>query len=448
MEHQITTVEKGSIAEGVGLLPGDILLSINGESIIDEIDYQYLCSADDLCIVVRRGTEEIEFDFSKEDGEPLGVHFGDSMVLKPRPCQNQCIFCFISQMPPHLRPSLYVKDDDWRFSLMMGNFITLTNISEMEFQRIINRRVSPLYISVHTTNPELRCRMMNNPHAGTVMDKLKMLKDAGIKFHCQIVTCPGWNDGDELIKTLSDLKSLWPAARSVAMVPVGLTKYRENLPALKGFTEATAGNLLDQLKPFQSECMNQLGTHFAFCSDEFYTLSHREVPPEDWYEDFPQIENGVGLIRKLLSEIEAAYRIDKAWGIQEPKQKKHYYIPTGVSFADTMKSIAKQYAPPKTEITVIPVVNHFFGEKVTVTGLLTGQDLLDALKSLHFQNGDEILLSSSVLRNERDLFLDNMSFKEFQSQLPVSVHLLENNGDILYEAFYQRFDQNESEGVM
>ena len=267
MRHEITAVDRGSAAHRAGILPGDVLLRINGEDIIDEIDYQALISNRQLEVELERDGKPMRLSVRKYEVEPMGLHFGESMTLSPRTCHNNCAFCFIAQMPPGLRQTLYVKDDDWRFSLMMGNFVTLTNVSEAEFQRIIRRHASPLYISVHTTDPELRCRLMNNRFAGNIMERLTRLKEADIHFHCQIVVCPEQNDGEALMRTLNDLRSLAPAAETAALVPVGLTKFRQGLFPLRTFTRDEARALLKMIAPFQEECRRTLGTTFAFPSD-------------------------------------------------------------------------------------------------------------------------------------------------------------------------------------
>ena len=276
MEHEITGVEAGSVAQASGLRAGDTLLLIDGEPVIDQIDYQAHSAQAAFTLTLRRADGRQEaVRIHKQDWQPLGLSFGQSMTLTPRTCRNQCVFCFIDQMRPGSRESLYVKDDDWRFSLMMGNFVTLTNVDEAEFARIIARRASPLYVSVHTTDPALRCRMMNNRFAGDIMGRLTRLKDAGIRFHCQIVCCPGLNDGDALMRTLNDLRTLAPATLSVAVVPVGLTKFRQGLYPLTLFDQAGARALLQTLKPFQTECLAQL-EQARQVSQHFGQAHHRE----------------------------------------------------------------------------------------------------------------------------------------------------------------------------
>ena len=437
MRHEITGVDKRSVAHRHGLRVGDFLLALNGEPVLDEIDYQALIAGDRVDVELERDGKPVHISIRKGEGEALGLHFGQTMALSPRTCHNNCVFCFIAQMPPKLRETLYVKDDDWRYSLMMGNFVTLTNVSESEFDRIIRRKASPLYVSVHTTNPELRCRMMNNRFAGDIMQKLTRLKDAGIRFHCQIVTCPGWNDGEELMRTLRDLRSLAPAAMTVAMVPVGLTKFRDGLEKLRCFMSEEAAKLLDMIAPFQQECRETIATTFAFPSDEFYCLAGREIPSEDWYENYPQIENGVGLLRKMEAEIEEIAEFERKFDMDEPVEDKVYVIPTGKSVAPHMKRWVEKYAPANVRARVIPVTNRFFGETVT----LTGGDLLKALTPENVEGADEILLASSTLRHERDLFLDDMTFDEFLSRAPLPVHLVDCDGQAFYDALRGRFDE-------
>jgi putative radical SAM enzyme (TIGR03279 family) len=436
VEHEITGVEAGSVAEAHGLRHGDTLLSMDGEPVADQIDYQAHSAKERLTLALRRANGVLEnIRITKEDWQPLGLTFGSSMTLTPRTCHNKCVFCFIDQMRPGSRESLYVKDDDWRFSLMMGNFVTLTNVSEAEFARIVARRASPLYVSVHTTNPALRCRMMNNRFAGDILTRLERLRDAGIRFHCQIVCCPGLNNGEELLRTLTDLRGLAPATLSVAVVPVGLTKYRKNLFPLTLFNGAGARALLDMLRPFQAECLAALGTRLVFASDEFYCLAGEPVPPYDWYEDFPQIENGVGLLAQLTDGFRQAAENDTASPVPKPPRK--LVVVSGVSAAPHIRQHMERYAPPDTQVCVVTVYNRFFGETITVTGLLTGGDTLDQLPPDALADADAVLISCNMLRHERDLFLDNMTLTEFESRLPAPVRIVEDGYDF-YEALRGR----------
>ncbi len=434
MRHVITAVQDGSPAYRSGLEPGDVLLTLNGEDVQDEIDYQALSAQPGLRFTVERCGVVQTLLVEKESWEPLGLRFGDSMVLKPRTCKNRCVFCFIDQMPLKLRSTLYVKDDDWRFSLMMGNYITLTNVDDQEFERILRRKASPLYISVHTTDPDLRARMMNNRFAGDLLPRLRRLKDAGIRFHCQIVCCPGINDGTALMQTLNDLYTLTPAALSTAIVPVGLTRFRDNLPKLTPFNESSAKALLRFIEPFQKRCRETLGTTFAFASDEFYCLSGEALPPAQWYEDYPQIENGVGLLRQFEEQMREAAEDDEEMAPQPPKT---FVIATGTSAAPHIRRFCGLYAPRNAAVHVVPILNHFFGTTVTVAGLLTAGDVLNQLPPALLEQADELLISASMLRHEGDLFLDGMTLDAFRERLPLPVRITDTGAD-LYNALHSR----------
>jgi len=307
LEHLITHVEPGSPALRHGLREGDTLLAINGEEIIDQIDYEALSARRHLILHVRKADgRDWQLELVKPAGIPLGLDFGESMACTPRVCKNKCMFCFIDQMPPACRKTLYVKDDDWRMSLMMGNFITLTNVDDQEFDRILRRRASPLFISVHATDPAVRVKMMKNPDAAKLLPRLRQFKEHGIKFHCQIVLCPSINDGAVLEDTLQTLFTLHPAAQSAALVPVGLTKFREHLYPLRPYTKEEAEEVLAICKKWQDRFMDLCGSKFVFPSDEMLCIAGRDVPDEDYYEGFPQIENGVGLMRQFLTAFIAA----------------------------------------------------------------------------------------------------------------------------------------------
>ena len=427
MEHRIEFVQPHGIAWRRGVRPGDTLLQMNGEQVIDHIDYQALSSRQKVDLLIRtQDGEEKNVRIIKAKGAPLGITLSDTACVSPRTCHNKCIFCFIDQMPPGMRETLYVKDDDWRFSLMMGNYVTLTNVDDQEFDRILRRKASPLYISVHTTDPALRCRMMNNRFAGNIMERLQRLKDAGLQFHCQIVLCPGWNDGDALEKTLSDLYALSPNAASVALVPVGLTKFREGLADVKPFNRETALAVLHIADHFQAKALEETGTRFVFPSDEMLLIAGREIPPEDAYEGYPQIENGVGLVRKTEEALKSA-----ADENQLPAVKRSVVIPCGTSIAPVMETWMEKYAPEGVNVTVLPVKNTFFGETVTVTGLLTGGDLINALKG---RTEDEALLCQNTLREEGDLFLDDTSLETLRLSIPMKLTITPNDGASLYRA--------------
>ena len=428
MPSVITHVQSGSIADRIGLKAGDRLDSIAGEPVIDQIDYQALTAQARFDITVTRpdGTQDV-LHVRKQDWQPLGLTLDQSIVSSPRPCRNHCVFCFIDQMPPGMRDTLYVKDDDWRLSLMMGNYITMTNIDDAEFDRIIRRRVSPLFISVHTTDPELRVKMLRNPHAAQIMDRLRQLKDSSIRYHCQVVLCPGWNDGDALLRTLNDLRGLYPAAQSVALVPIGLTKFRDGLPYIKPYDKDMATALIEQVKPFQQRYLDEIGTRFVFPADEFYCLSGLPIPEDEEYEDYPQIENGVGMLRMFETDLRFAAEDEPVAETPE----RHLVIATGTSVAPFLQRLADQYAPKGTTVTVRPIVNHFFGKSVTVAGLITGRDLVEQCRDVV---ADEILIVRSMIRAEGDMFLDDMTVDEVRKSLPAPLRITESSGENFWRA--------------
>ncbi len=427
MAHEIVAVQPHGVAYRRGLRVGDSIIAINGEPILDEIDYQALTNRAKLDILVRRadGREEtVRIIKARETG--LGLQLADTLACTPYPCKNKCVFCFIDQMPPGMRKTLYVKDDDWRLSLMMGNYITLTNVDEQEFQRIIKRKASPLYISVHTTDPDLRVRMMKNPNARFIMDRLHALADAGLHFHCQIVLCPGYNDGDALKKTLTDLSALYPAAQSAALVPVGLTRFREGLADVKPFNRESAKAVMDIAYEFQTKLLDSIGTRFVFPSDEMVLIAGEKLPTEEEYEGYPQIENGVGLLRKFENGLAAAAAENTS-----PAVHRRVRIPCGTSIAPVMREWVEKYGPEGVQATVQPIRNTFFGETVTVTGLITGGDLISQLKDA---DEDEILICSNTLREEGDLFLDDVPLGTVRAALKPKVTVVPNTGADLFRA--------------
>ncbi len=430
MPHTITAVRRNSAAHRSGVRPGDKLMRMNGEEIIDQIDYQAL-STNSLVIldIEKKNGENAIFTIQKDEYEPLGIQLEDTLLSRPRSCRNHCVFCFIDQMPLSLRKTLYVKDDDWRLSLMMGNYITLTNVSEDEMDRIIRRHASPLYISIHATDGAVRRQMMKNPGADRIMEHLERLAKAGIQFHCQIVLCPGINDGPVLNKTLSDLLSLYPAARSAALVPVGLTRHREGLEPLTPFTNNSAAELVQRIKPLQQQNLEKYGTAFVFPADELYCLSGLPLPLEAEYEDFPQIENGVGLLRLFISDVEQSAE-DLAMPADMPRR---ITIACGVSVAPFLRDLADKYGPPQVSVDIRPIRNDFFGHTITVTGLITGQDLIRQLQNVET---DRILICANMLRAEGDLFLDGLSLEEVKKALPAPLYVIPNSGKAFYCALY------------
>ena len=364
--------------------------------------------------------------------EPLGLCLDETEAMKPRHCRNRCLFCFVDQLPQGMRQTLYVKDDDWRLSLMMGNYVTLTNVSDEEFERILIRKASPLYISVHATDPDIRCEMLRNKKAGSLMSRLKRLKENGLQFHCQVVLCPGVNDGSVLDRTIEDLASLYPASQSMAIVPVGLTKHREGLASLKGFDSASAKQLIEIVRGYQNRFLREIGTRFVYPSDEFYCICNEPIPDEKEYEDYPQIENGVGMLRLLEQECEEAYEYLFADGFPSAEGKS-ILIPTGTSARPFIEKLCWKYAPSGTSVQVIAVKNRFFGESITVTGLIVGKDLIDALKGIPC---DEVLLCDTMLRANTDKFLDETTLDDVNKALNTPVRVVQNNGEALIRALW------------
>lgn len=436
---RILSVTPGSPADQAGIREEERILSINGEAIHDEIDYQALTANSDLSVVVENASVKREVHIIKEEWASLGLCLDETQIMKPRHCCNHCLFCFVDQLPQGMRSTLYVKDDDWRHSLMMGNYVTLTNVSEEEFQRILRRKASPLYISVHATDPEVRCRMLRNPKASNLMERLKKLKENGLEFHCQIVLCPEINDGKILSRSIDDLASLWPAARSLAIVPVGLTMHREGLTELKRFDTVSAGAMLEMIHSYQERFLKELGTRFVFPSDEFFCICHQPLPEESEYEDYPQIENGVGMLRLLDQECREAAEDLLSERKMEKSAVRRILIPTGVSAKPFIQDLVNRYAPEGADIQVIAVKNRFFGETITVTGLIVGRDLISALQGVKC---DEILICDTMLRENTDRFLDDMTLEDVRNALGCAVRVIPNNGESLIRALWKLEDEN------
>ena len=435
MAIRILAVTDGSPAARAGIHPEDMILQINGEDIIDDIDYQALTQGKRIHVHLQRSSgEAMQVQIEKGQWEPLGLTLDEREILKPRICKNHCVFCFVDQLPPGMRESLYVRDDDWRLSLMMGNFVTLTNVDDREFDRILRRKASPLYISVHATDPEVRVRLLRNPTAGNILERLRAMKDHGLKFHTQVVCCPGLNDGAVLHQTIVDLAALHPAALSLAVVPVGLTTHRDHLPSLKLFDRDGARALIHDLELMQAYYFRNLGTRFVFPADEFYTIAGLQPPPDDAYEDYAQIENGVGMLRRMAQECEEYYPELPEQAISaESGPRRRILIPTGVSAGDFIRDLVARYGPNGCEIIVIPVENKYFGRTVTVTGLVVGEDLLQALRGL---DADQILISASMLRENTDCFLDGYTVQEIQRELKIPIRVVPNTGESFLRALY------------
>jgi len=421
MALRIVSIQAGGLAAQAGLRAGDVLERINGEPVMDQVDYQYLSVDSALRFDLIRDGQQIECGIKKSEDAPLGLALDSDLMSNPRPCANRCLFCFIDQLPQGMRPSLYVKDDDWRLSLMTGNYITLTNLSESELQRIIARKASPLYLSVHTTDVALRAHLLGNPLAGDILAQMGRFAKAGIAFHCQVVLCPGINDGDALERTLADLLDLWPAARSVALVPVGLTAHRQGLVALEPYTPDQARQVLAQTQHWQERALQKGGSRFVFAADEFYQIAGAALPPYEAYEDFCQIENGVGLLARFQREFSDAAQLEPE-GEARPRRVA---IATGTSAAEWLRGLIASQSLPGVEVTVYAIVNHFFGETVTVAGLVTGADLLAQLAGLE---ADELLIPASMLRAGEPVFLDDVSLAQVEAELGIPVRAVPPDG--------------------
>lgn len=405
----IEDVVLGSIADELGVDPGDILLTINDTPVKDVIDYKYLISDEYLEVVIQKEDGEIwELEIEKEISEDLGIIFTNPLIDKAKSCQNKCMFCFIDQLPPNMRDTLYFKDDDSRLSFLQGNFITLTNMSQDDIDRIIQYRLSPINVSVHTTNPELRIKMLKNKKAGKIYEILKSFHKANLEMNCQIVLVPGVNDGDELRKTIEDLSKLYPSINSVAVVPVGVTKYREGLAKLETYDEEKAKVLIADINKMQDEYMNKLDTRYIFASDEFYLVSKEDLPTYDEYEGFPQYENGVGLLRSFASEIEEA--LDKIH--KKRVHSKTIIFATGKLAGEFMNEIARKIEDKfiGLNIIVVPIKNNFFGETITVSGLVTGGDLVEQIKDM--EESDLVIIPRSMMKVDEEIFLDNITLEE------------------------------------
>lgn len=424
----ISDVEKGSPAARAGIKPNDTLLKLNGEEIVDVLDYRFhQNNAKIVAEIINNKGKIKKVKIRKNEDDELGLIFETYLMDQKHFCKNKCVFCFIDQLPKGMRESLYFKDDDSRLSFLFGNYITLTNLTDHEIERIIKMHISPINISVHTTNPELRVKMMKNPNAGKVLPLIEKFNYADIKINCQLVLCPDYNDGEELKRTLSDLIKL-KNVECIAAVPVGLTDHRENLPDLKPFTEATAANVLDIIDSFGDECIKIYGDRRVYGSDEFYLLSKREIPEADYYGDFLQLENGVGLWALLKSEAN-----DALSDIQIKPESRKLSIATGVAAYPLLKEIADNCRQKNSllDCTVYPIVNDFFGHKITVSGLVTATDIINQLKDEDL--GEELLIPSSMLRAEGDMFLDSITLEELSQKLNIKIIPVDNDGYSLVE---------------
>lgn len=430
MSVRIESVDARSVCEKHGIKADDVLISINGNEIMDVLDYQFYATESKLLLEIKRNGKKHSVSLKKKDYEDLGLNFCTYLMDEQKPCRNKCVFCFIDQLPKGLRDSLYFKDDDSRLSFLFGNYITLTNISEHEVDRIIKMHISPINISVHTTNPELRNRMMHNRFAGDSLKVLYRLAEAGTKINCQLVLCPGWNDGDELKKTLDDLTSLYPSVQSIAAVPLGMTKYRDGLEKLTPYNKESARATVSIIEEYGDKCLKKYGTRIVYAADEFYLKAELPMPDEDYYEEYAQLDNGVGMCTLLKSEFVQAVNEEN----MPYDESVNVSIATGTAaypLLCELVDIAKKKWH-NLNCKVFEIKNNFFGESITVSGLITGGDLIDQLKNQDL--GNTLLLPSSMFRAQGDIMLDDTSVNDIETALNVRVRITQNDGFDLLSA--------------
>lgn len=421
--HVIKSVSPGSIGDELGLEPGDELLTIDGHQLEDIFDYEYYIQSESIEVLIRKADgEEWELDI-ENDYEDLGLTFENGLMSDYRSCRNKCIFCFIDQMPGGMRDTLYFKDDDSRLSFLQGNYITLTNMSKKDIDRIIDFKLAPINISVHTTNPKLRCKMLNNRFAGDALKNIDRLFKAGTPMNGQIVMCRNINDKKELERTIQDLSKYIPCMESVSVVPVGLSKFREGLYPLEPITREDAINTIDIVEQWQKKLYDRYGTHFIHASDEFYILAGRPLPETERYDGFVQLENGVGMIRLMAEEVEETLK-----KLEGDDRKEELSIATGLLAYEYLKGFLEQIREkfPGRTVHLYPIVNRFFGEQITVAGLITGRDLIEQLKGKPL--GSRLLLPSCMFRSGEEVFLDDVTRQEVKTALQVPVNIVKSSG--------------------
>ena len=433
-EHVIKTIEPGSIAEELELEPGDVLVAVNGQPVKDVFDYHYLINEEYLEILVRKANgEEWELEIEKEYEDDLGIEFENGMMDDYRSCSNKCIFCFIDQLPKGMRDTLYFKDDDSRLSFLQGNYVTLTNMSDEDVQRIITYRMEPINISFQAMHPELRCQMLHNRFAGEALKKVDRFYEAGIVMNGQIVLCKGVNDGKELEYSIEQLVKYLPYLQSVSVVPVGLTRYRDGLYPLEPFTKEDARAVLDLIHSWQDRLYKEYGNHFIHAGDEWYLLAEEEIPTEDSYDGYMQLENGVGMIRLLQEEVR-----EELAALAGDDCERRVTIATGELAAPILEELGQEIKAkyPKLDLQVKAVKNEFFGGKITVAGLLTGQDLKKQLADLNL--GEELLLTEHMMKSGEQVFLDDVTVEELSGALQVPITIVKSDGKSFLDAVLGR----------
>ena len=437
--HRIAAVAPDSIAWELGLEPGDSVAAINGCDIKDIFDYQYYMEDEFLQVeVLTKDGESCMLEIEKDEDEDLGIVFETSLMDEYHSCCNKCVFCFIDQMPPGMRETLYFKDDDSRLSFLQGNYITLTNMKEEDLDRLIHYHLSPINISVHATNPQLRCRLLHNRFAGDILDKIQRFYEAGIQMNSQVVLCKGLNDGPELDRTIRDLGAFLPYMQSLSVVPVGLTRYRDKLEKLEPFDSGDAGKVLDQILAWQKHFLKEKGTAFVHASDEWFILAGREIPEADYYEGYGQLENGVGMVRLLIDQVrerlsELLAKPDRLpltqdAGIGEMREKRRVSIATAKLAYPTICMLAGEVMDcyPWLSVEVYCIRNDFFGEMITVSGLMTGQDIIAQLKGKDL--GQVLFLPENVLRAGEEVLLDDLTLSDLAGALEKPVDIIGSEG--------------------
>lgn len=439
MRNIITKVISGGIAEEVGIEVNDVLLSIDGTEIKDIIDYKFLSADEEIVLEIEKSNGEAwEIEVEKEYGEDLGLEFGGGIMDKAKSCSNKCIFCFIDQLPKGMRETLYFKDDDSRLSFLQGNFVTLTNMKDEDIDRIIQYHISPINVSVHTTNPELRVQMLNNRFAGNVFERMKKLADAGIVMNAQIVSVPGINNGEELRKTISDLYTLYPQVSDVAVVPIGITKFRQGLKHVDTYTKEQSIQEIENVKKLQHIYMKEMGKPFVRLSDEFYLVAGEPIPNEEFYDDYHQIEDGIGMVRCFRDAINST--LDDL----DPEACGSFSIVTGELAYDELLEASDKIMKKnsKIQLDVYKIKNNYFGETITVAGLLTGTDIIDQMKDII--NSKYLILSNNMFRkgyelseSNEQIMLDDIKIKDIESALNVKVIVVDYTGEDLIEKLNQ-----------
>ncbi|MBQ9631592.1 MAG: DUF512 domain-containing protein [Lachnospiraceae bacterium] len=433
--HLISYIEPDSPADRAGVQVGDILLAIDGHPLLDIFDYHFRSDEPRFVMTIQRGAGTMELPIRKEEGEDTGLQFGNGLMDEYRSCRNGCIFCFIDQMPPGMRDTLYFKDDDTRLSFLQGNYVTLTNLSDEDLDRIIQYRMAPINVSVHATDPECRMKLLRNRFAGDVLIKMKRIADAGLPMNAQIVLCRGINDGAQLRKSISDLFSLYPALSSVSVVPVGLTRYREKLYPLVPFDRESAREVLRLIHTMRRSIHEKCGRYFVHASDEWYLLAGLSLPGDEAYDGYPQLENGVGMLRLLIEEFRETLRHTRRSPFM---RRRKVSVATGLLAAPYIEKLCRVAARKyrRLSVRVCPIRNDFFGEQITVSGLITGRDLIRQLRGRDL--GQVLLLPQNMFRAGEEVFLDDVTLGEVRSALQLPVHIVKSSGEDLLKAILGR----------